>query len=343
MEDQGVAIDRWKRPSEVLWSGEGFTEPITLLRVMPQPSFGLEPEWYDWIAQGNTLVMLGLWQGVTKAPFSSQLPSDQGPVQVDTRRRKSLEYLIGLADSLEETQPRLEDDYGAVVWQTQFKSAPPFESGILIQASTAYLGANAYQDNPGNFDLLTQLVTEAGHPVWVDEYLHGFRELQGGDADLLPTQQTWAGYLAQTPLLLVMVQVIALTLALLWGQQRLGLAITPSQPVPSNSEAYITALASVLRQANSTGFVVEMITRAERLRLQKYLGLGSVLVDEKVLVEAWQKQHPDSSIDLSRLLQIAQGRSLDGRSAIREQDLLTWLQKMQAIWNETKLASGRDE
>ncbi|NEP59961.1 MAG: DUF4350 domain-containing protein, partial [Symploca sp. SIO2G7] len=96
----------------------------------------------------------------------------------------------------------------------------------------------------------------------------------------------------------------------------------------NNSEAYISALASVLRQAKSTGFVWEMVAKAERLHLQKALGLGAVLVDEETLVDAWVQQTQRSPTELQQLLKQTRRRSPPG-----EQDLVNWLEKIQTIRN----------
>jgi len=312
MQQQGVTIERWQRPPEVLWQSES-TSPITLLQVRPQWFEGVESEWYDWVGQGNTLILLGIRQPVTAAKFSTMQSSDHGAVSIDTRRRKG---------TLNEEKSLLGDRYGAVVWQTEIKS------GSLIQATTPDLAANAYQDTPGNFAFLAELVTTAKGSVWVDEYLHGYADLQPED-EQATSSESWANYLAQTPLLLILVQAIALCLVLFWGHQRRGATVTLQQPVPNNSEAYITALAGVLRQAKSTGFVWEMVAKAELLHLQKTLGLGSVLVDEETLVDAWVQQTQGSPAELQQLLKQTKRRSPPG-----EKDLVNWLEKIQAIHQE---------
>jgi len=309
MQQQGVTVQRWQRPPEALWKSES-THPMTMLQVMPQRVEGIEAEWYDWVGQGNTLIVLGVQKPVTAAAFSTMQSSEQGAVQINTRRRKQQQT---------EEELLLGDRYGAVVWRTAVKS------GSLIQATTSDLAANAYQDIPGNFAFLAELVADAKGSVWVDEYLHGYAELQLEDQQAT-SSNTWATYLAQTPLLLILVQGIVLCLVLLWGHQRRGATVPLQQPVPNNSEAYITALANVLHQAKSTSFVLEMVAKAERLHLQKALGLGSVLVDEQTLVDAWVEQTQRSPTDLQQLLKLTKRRSPLG-----EKDLVNWLEKIQAI------------
>jgi hypothetical protein len=289
---------------------------------MPEGFDGVEAEWYDWVGKGNSLIVLGVQQPVTAAAFSTMQSSEHGAVQINTRRRKRLQA--------EEAQ-LLGDRYGAVVWRTAVKS------GSLIQATTPDLAANAYQDIPGNFAFLAELVADAKGSVWVDEYLHGYADLELED-EQATSSNSWATYLAQTPLLLILVQAIALCLLLLWGNQRRGATVPLRQTVPNNSEAYITALANVLHQAKSTSFVLEMVAKAERLHLQKALGLGSVLVDEETLVDAWVQQTQRSPTDLQNLLKLTKRRSPPG-----EQDLVNWLEKIQAIRQDRTYLREREQ
>ncbi|NJL56606.1 DUF4350 domain-containing protein [bacterium] len=98
MQQQGVQIQRWQRPPEVLWEAEA-SEPMTLLQVMPELVIEVEPEWEDWVRRGNTLIVLGARKLVTSVAFSTMQSSDRGAVQIDTRRRHSLysgeEQLLG--------------------------------------------------------------------------------------------------------------------------------------------------------------------------------------------------------------------------------------------------------
>jgi hypothetical protein len=60
------------------------------------------------------------------------------------------------------------------------------DTGEITFVVNAFLAANAYLNAPGNFALLTDLVTRNGGQVWVDEYLHGYRDAEAA----LP--QNWA-------------------------------------------------------------------------------------------------------------------------------------------------------
>ncbi|MGK7890733.1 MAG: DUF4350 domain-containing protein [Leptolyngbyaceae cyanobacterium] len=325
MENQGADIQRWQRPSEALRE-EATATPMTLLQVMPPGITPLIDTWDDWIDQGNTLIILGVSQPATEAMFSSQIPSESGEVQIDTRRRRLPKawqsQTLRFVDDQDEL---LGDRYGAVVWQKSIGE------GYLIQASTPHLAANAYQDASGNFAFLANLVTHSNQTIWVDEYLHGYEQLTPEDEQAagIVSPSSWATYLAQTPWLLVVVQAIAFSLLLLWGFRRLGTPVALPTPVADNSEAYITALASVLRQAKSTGFVIEMVAKAERLQLQKQLGLGSSPVSDETLVAAWTKQTGHAANTLTHWLR--QGEPLPGSSSPSEQALEQWLQTTQKL------------
>lgn len=323
MEQQGIEIQRWQRPPEALRDLTTDT-PTTLLQVVPPDVRFVYYEWHDWVRQGNTLIVLQSQDRVTPAPFSSEVTSetlgDNQPVTIETRRRRDL----SLGDSTgREENILLQDQYGVVVWRR------PMGDGAFIEATTPYIGANAYQDAPGNFAFLADLVTTASDEptatILVDEYLHGYEELTPED-DVTESSATWVSYLSQTPLVLVVVQAIALVLALLWGYQRMGPPRLMPQPEQNNSEAYISALAGVLRQARSTRFVVEMVTKAERLRLQKILGLGSVLVDEEVLVNTWAEQSKRSPTALTSMLELGKQQS-----SLQEKDLAHWLETIRTL------------
>jgi hypothetical protein len=135
----------------------------------------------DWIKSGNTLVLLGVHQPVTDAPFSTKHPTTAGSVKIDTQRRAK-----NIQDGL------LGDRFGAIVWERSIGK------GQVIFATTPHLAANAYQDFQGNYEFLAQLVTQSGvlgqqptadnraianrstgnsqNSRWVDEYIHGYKD-----------------------------------------------------------------------------------------------------------------------------------------------------------------------
>jgi hypothetical protein len=278
---------------------------VTLLRISNRLS-SPDDAGREWIQAGNVLVLLGVRVPVTRAPFSSNLSTPDGAVRIDTSRRA--------ADS--KPPFLLDDSFGPIVWQE--KIGP----GRVIYASTAFLGANAYQSAAGNFEFLAKLVTQAGYPVWVDEYLHGYK-----DTDIVQKESPGnvLAYLARTPLVLVAMQAVILLLISIWGQnQRLGQAIALTNPAPDNSKAYIQAMAAVLRKAACSEFVVDTVGKAEQLEIQKALGLGTEPLSLEAIVAAWMQQTGRPGAELETII-----RTAHRHRRISEPDLLRWVENIQ--------------
>src|SRR5919199_6815188 len=180
MEERGTPVKRWQKPFEALAKNKTIKPPITLLRVNSQLSFpDLLTDEQNWVREGNTLVILGVRQPVTKAPFSTLHKTETGSVKINTRRRSRFAK-----------EKHLGDRFGSIVWQESMGK------GQVIFATTPHLAANAYQDFRGNYELLAQLVTQSGvtsrnpalvpaqesgvtsiqNSVWVDEYIHGYKD-----------------------------------------------------------------------------------------------------------------------------------------------------------------------
>jgi hypothetical protein len=225
-------------------------------------------------------------------------------VRIETSRRQS------------QVNALLRDKFGAIVWEE------PVGAGKIIHASTPYLAANAYQDMPGNFEYLAKLVSEPGKPIWVDEYLHGYKDTEQVRAE---TSSGLLGYLAKTPLALLAVQSIVFLAVLLWGQnQRLGKAIALSKPSIDNSTAYIEAMSAVLHKAGCHEFVWDTLCKAEHLEIQKALGLGSEPLPLQSALDQWVQQTGQPATELKVVLQ-------PPRQRLRETDLREWLDKLQSI------------
>ena len=311
MEEQGANIQPWRKPLSALMEDEGAAaSPVTLLKVFPNRNARLDDSLSQWVQQGNTLILLGADSPATEAAFSTEHDSKSGTIKIETSRR---EVDLELAE-----KTLLGDRYGAIVWRSKLGE------GWVIKASTPFLGANAYQDEPGNYAFLAQLVP-ADQPIWIDEYSHGYKDLD--TVALEEGTATWGDYLAKTPWLVVLLQAGILLLLLIWGQnRRFGSPVFLKNPPINNSEAYIQALSQVLRKADSHRFVMDVISKAERRQLQKALGLGASLVEESVLLEAWVRQTGRSEAELQQILHVDASKR-----SIHEQDLLTWLQKIQSV------------
>ena len=303
--ERETSIQRLEKPFEGLVASED--TPVTLLRVYSSLTpVTLSQAERDWVRKGNTLVILGVNQPVTAASFSTRQNSAAGKVKIDTRRR---------AEAAE--SPILGDAFGAVVWEEKIGQ------GQVILATTPDLAANAYQSSEGNYELLAQLVRGDRQPVWVDEYLHGYR-----DAESVARETgNLISYLTQTPLFVALIQGLIILLVAVWaGSRRFGLPLTPSTPTVNNSEAYIQALAGVLQKADSTEFVVSVVGEAEQRQLQKALGLGNTLSDRQALIDAWVEQTGRSARELEWLLAAPSCRRLS------KTQLLTWIDR----WNQIR-------
>jgi hypothetical protein len=339
MQERGTPVQRWQRPLEELLkprqpapenpdtvpirfpAGSTLAQaepstPMTLVQVsggVPLNLFSL-----DWINQGNVLVLLGVRGTVTTAPFSSTLESSAGGVKVETSRR-SLQTRSFAAPGTDEWEfeDLLRDAHGAVVWQETVGQ------GRIILSTASHLAANAYQDESGNFEFLAQLLTEIGNPIWVDEYSHGYKDEA---AIAQENSENIFLYLAKTPLLLLAVQAGIIMLVLILGQRRLGPAIALETPTLDNSKAYIQAMAGVLQKANSSKFVVEMVGKAEQLNVQRSLGLGTDLLEPKVVAAAWNQQTGRPAAELAEILDL-----VDNHAQISERELLVWLDKVQTM------------
>ena len=296
---QGTSIERWRKPSEEIEQISG-TEN-TMIQVDPS-EIGARPD-VKWVERGNTWIVLGKENlAATGAGFSTQQSSDRGLIKIDTSRRfmeKGVKQILG-------------DRFGSIVWSERHGK------GQIIYAVAPFLAANAYQDEPGNFPFLAQLA--AGRKVWIDEYLHGYRE----DSAKTKTEQTWVGYLLRTPLAAVLVQAIILSLVLIWAKnRRFGQAKLLESPRINDSEAYTQALAGVLYKAGRSEFVVDVVGREEQLQIQRSLGIGSVLLDREALLNAWVQQTGRPAAELAQLF--------PEKQRLNEQELLKWLTQVREI------------
>jgi Domain of unknown function (DUF4350) len=325
MVDKGVAIERWRKPANKVF--DKYPSGTTLLQVNSGlENFSLDPSDKKWIENGNTMVILGADALSNDIEFSKNLTSPQGQVKIETTRRFRVTDVSSSYFDLP-TVPNsiIGDDHGAVVWQSSIGK------GKLILATTPYLAANAYQDSTANYELLTVL-TGNQQRIVVDEYLHGYRD--PGD----PQQSGREGnglmsYFAKTPFFVAFVNICLVLGILVWQQnRRFGAVIIPQPPQVDNSVAYIRALGGILRQAQSSEFVLKNIGKAEQLKLQQLLGLGNKqLVDRQTLLDAWLIQTKLPAADLPVILQLA-----PSNQPFTEAELKQWLSKLQAMRDQLK-------
>lgn len=315
MVDKERAIERWRKPFAEFIQDD--RENTVYLRVVTGINYQLsspnlsEAE-RDWIKKGNTLIVLGVNQPATAAPFRSFLTHRESTlsssqIEIETTRRYR---------SRKEENSLLSDRFGVVVWSEKIGK------GKVIYSTTPYLAANAYQDSPDNYEFLARLI-ESDRTVYVDEYIHGYK-----DKETIAEEEKGGilAYLAQTPWYLLFIQlVIIASIATASAFRRFGQPVAVKDAIVDNSTAYIDALAGVLEKANSTDFVVDTIGKDEQRKLQTSLGLGKSLVDNDTLVAAW-KQQKTKSAELSQLLQVR-----DANQEISDAKLITWIEQWQKI------------
>jgi hypothetical protein len=315
MADRGTPVTRWRKSFKAL-KQKTDSGKITLLKILPN----LSDEVLDsksfpsglpdnlWIQQGNNLVILGAAKPPTPANFNNTYNHELGTIKIDTTRREKRTY----------NNQILGDKFGSVIWSESMGK------GKIIYSTTPYLGANAYQDFSGNYELLAKLVTESKHQILVDEYIHGYKDAETIAAE---TAISFTDYLAKTPLFPVFIQVlIVLVIAVLAQNFRFGQPETLTNPTVDNSAAYIQALGGVLQKAEESKFVVEIIDKAERQKLQRSLGLGDDLVKETELIEAWKQQTGKPIRQLQEVILEPQKKQ-----KLKESDLVVWLEKWREI------------
>lgn len=305
MERQGTPVQRWQKPSSEITSTGGTGK--TFLQVNPQFDSTLSKNEVAWVSQGNTWVVLGTMMPVTEANFSTMHATEQGIVQIETARRRKLEG---------DEQQILGDRLGAIVWEDRQGK------GRIIHAVTPFLGANAYQDRSGNFAFLARLVSQNGNKIWVDEYLHGYKEQAVAKRE---TAANWGSYLLKTPFSLLLLQGTLVVLVLIWAKnRRFGQAMPLASPSQDSSEAYIQALAGVLHKAGRSEFVVDVVGREEQLQIQRSIGLGNTLLERDTVIQAWTEQTGRPAEELAQILPTSQNR-------LSEKDLLIWVTQVQNL------------
>ncbi len=331
MVDRGVKIRRWEKPFGRLTKDTADSPGITLLRVNSQlEPFQLTEPQRKWIELGNTIVSLGVAAPAQDTSFSAMFPSSQGDVKIETKRRlKSNLSISGLSNDIS-ARSILSDRAGNVLVEYSIGK------GRLIIATTPHLAANTYQDIRPNYELLANLVTVDRQQLIVDEYIHGYRDRSNKNTGNKVDQDDNAeertgnilGYFANTPLIIVLLNLILGTIVVIWQKnQRFGRIIVPKPPQIEHSTAYIQALAGVLRQANSSEFVIQNIGRSEQLSWQKKLGLGGErLVDADTLITTWETRTKLPTEDLRFVLKLT-----TAARRLSPTELTTWLTKLQTI------------
>jgi hypothetical protein len=316
MESQGHPVKRWRRPySQLKGTGQ------TLVQVVEDDqirSFGRSsPEILNWVEQGNTLVELS-WDGaVTGAPFSSDLLNSRGAVRIETTRRyknarKAFDEVL------------LKDDFGGVIGLKIWKK------GELISINYPLIGAGAYASQGANFQTLADLATRRKGDIWVDEWIHGYRDVEPDPVVAEEETQDLWGYLAQRPIAVMAGQGVLMLLLLIWGQnQRFGAVLRIAPPPRNSNEQYIQALADTLNMHGHTEYVLALLGQSLRDRLKSRLGLvGAVLAGDgdSAIAAEWAVV---TGRPASELLELLERSSVTKR--LRDSELLAWVQQADTI------------
>lgn len=335
MKDRGINIQRWQKSFAQLAKLPAYKQGTTLIQINPElERWQLTARQQRWVSQGNTLVILGILAPAGDLPFQGNLESSLGAVRIETTRRfrfskgeAQTDLTASRLPSNAIAKPVLRDRYGTVI--SQFTLDSPTETvrerGRIILATTPYLAANAYQEFRPNYELLSKLVNQDRQQILVDEYIHGYIDRESRSDT--KTGDVFA-YLTNTPLVIVFVNLLLGILVWIWQQnRRFGKVTIPKLPEIDNSEAYIQALGGVLRQANSSEFVLQNIGRSKQLAWQQQLGLGKArLVESQILITAWENLVRLPADDLRFVIELTTG---DRR--LTPAELKTWLMKICTI------------
>jgi Domain of unknown function (DUF4350) len=316
METQHHPIERWRRDYRQL-KGTGQTL-IQVADVEGSQSTELgTPEILAWVKNGNTLIELSWAGGVTGAPFLSDLPTPKGTVRIETTRRYG-------SNNFDEVL--LKDAFGGVI------GLATFQKGEVIKIAYPWMGAGNYVNvNQGaNFQVLADLATQRKGTIWVDEWIHGYRDLE--PTSVLAddkTQDLW-GYFAERPIAVMAGQGVLLLLMLLWGQnQRFGALIRVAPPTRNSNEQYIQALADTLNTHGHTEYVLALLGQSLRDRLKSRLSLvGADLAGDGdgAIAAQWATV---TGRPAAELLELLEQSSTDKR--LRDSELLTWVQQADTI------------
>lgn len=322
MLDRGVNIKRWQKSFPELTKSPTYETGTTLLQVNPELERSqLTDAQQAWVKKGNTIVILGVDAPAWDTSFENDIDSDRGTIRIETTRRFGTEIrgALGLPSKMPRETIILSDRFGIII------DRYTLDLGSVIVATTPHLAANAYQDFKPNYELLAELVSEDRQQILVDEFIHGYIDRES-NSNLEKIDAI--AYFAKTPLIVVLVNLLLGTLVAIWQQnRRFGKVFVPKSPEIDNSEAYIQALSGVLRQANSSEFLLQKIGRSERLSWQQRLGLGKErLVEPELLIAAWEDRLKLPADDLRFVLQLTTG---DRRPSSAE--LTSWLNKVREI------------
>jgi hypothetical protein len=191
----------------------------------------------------------------------------------------------------------LSDEHGAIIWREAQGQ------GDIIWVIPPFLGANGFQEQTANFQLLQALMQPDRHHLWVDEYLHGYKDSETLAAEAVGN--VWH-YLRQTPLFPLFVQLLLLCGLLIgWGNRRFGRPQIPPPLPTNNQQTYVNALAQVLEKGDRPDFVVQQLLQGKAQPLEQLQGLPpnrQQLPQNEKELQVWLKQWQDVQTQSSQTL-----------------------------------------
>ncbi len=316
MESKNYPVKRWRRAyGQLKGTGQTLFQVADVERL--QEPLLAESDILDWVKQGNTLIQLSWDGGITGAPFSSELPTPKGGLRIETIRRYQ-------AKNNNFDEVLLKDTFGAVIGLGTLKK------GEVIKIAYPLMGSGFYAEQGANFQILADLATQRKGTIWVDEWIHGYRDLEAAPilGDAAP-QDLW-DYFAQRPIAVMAGQGVLMLALLFWGQnQRFGALLRVTPPPRNSSEQYIQALADTLNTHGHTEYVLALLGQSLRDRLKSRLSLvGADLTGDgdRAIATEWVVVTGRPGSELLELLE--QSRS---EKRLKDSELLVWVQQADTI------------
>ncbi|PZD73199.1 hypothetical protein C1752_02228 [Acaryochloris thomasi RCC1774] len=329
MEQQQQPVKRWRKSYDQL-SGTG----QTLIQVGGQSAFGIdvsassrEEGIQTWLANGNTLIKLQQQGSVTEAPFTSRLKAGTDQVKIETTRRYTNQGTSSgssRADASDDVAVELQDRFGSVVW------SQPVGKGMLISCAYPWLASNALADQADNYRFLATLSQRQGGTIWIDEWIHGYRDPSPEAKAAASKPQDFVEYLMRTPVAIMAAQLGFVLLLLIWGHNhRFGNLVKLKPERQDTSEQYIQALASTMNAARQTKFATQALGQQFRRTLATQLGLISPyshnLPDAERLSDHWAEATGRSAPELLKLLE---------PNVRSDRELLAWVANVESLLRE---------
>lgn len=327
MQELQQPVQRWRKSYDQL-DGTG----QTLLQIGGESAFGIDVSTFSqgedvqtWLANGNTLIKLQQQGNVTEAPFISRLDAGTDQVKIETTRRFRHQGTPALrAEAAEEMTAELRDQYGVVV------RSQPVGKGMLIDCTYPWLASNALADQADNYRFLATLSQRQGGTIWIDEWMHGYRDPSPEAKAAASKPRDFIGYLMRTPVALMAAHLGFVLLLLIWGHNhRFGDLITLRSERQDTSGQYIQALASTMNAAGQTTFATQALGQQFRRSLATQLGLtspyGHPLPDAEQLSDQWAKATGHSAPELLKLLE---------PNVRNDRELLAWVANVESLLRE---------